>query len=135
MTSGTTTFKSSRQWPVRVVATVDRNNASSLLDTLYPGTLLSAMTRLVHMSLCCPEHQIIALGKYLSSSVSLLQYLKLVIIARLQISVMKLHTEYASVVSVGILLIINNLVDLHGGSNSLTIGRSAIARLSWETRR
>ena len=134
MTSGTTTFKSTRHRPVRMVATVDRYDTSSLLDTLYPGTLLSAVTRLVHMAVRCPEDQIIAPSKHVPSSVSLLQYLKLIIITRLQVGIMKLHTEDTSVVRVGIILIGYNLVDLHGRSNSLTIRRSAIARFSWETR-
>ena len=119
---------------MRMVATVDRYDTSSLLDTLYPGTLVSAVTRLVNMAVRCPEHQIIALSKHVSSSVSLLQYLKLIIITRLQVCIMKLHTEHTSVILVGIILIGNNLVDLHGRSNILTIGRSAIARLSWEAR-
>ena len=119
---------------MRMVATVDRNNTSSVLDTLYPGTLLSAVTRLIHMSLGCSEDKIIALSKDLSSSVSSLQHLKLIIIARLEVSIIKLHAEDTSVVSVGIPLVVNYLVYLHCWSNRFTIGRSAIARLSWEAR-
>ena len=108
MTSGSTSAEPWRQWPLGMVATVVGNHSSSVLNTLRPETLVSAVTRLVIVTTGFLEHNHITHSNWFTFIVNTGQNIPLKILCRQQVSIIKLDTELSGVDRVGVILVVDN---------------------------